>query len=315
MMVLPILVEFLREVYGFRGALLLLGGIVLHSAPLLYAMKSPESSYVASNEALNSRSNHGEADTQPLIEQQSHDIDEFCEDKRQNSTKLRTGKNQVLKREDLKRDSSSENDLEGTRSVQSTLNTKTTDSSQNASSREHSSKSDARYFCGWTLKYVWNVLDLDSIKRNPSFIIFYVYRFLGAVTATAWVIFLIPHGVSKGFPLNRAIFLASLGGFGNLLGRVVQGPIIYKRWMTSIDLILVPTMINAIIFLLDPVSKTFAILAVDAFICGLTLGCRTTAGMVFLAENAPKEGFATIYGWSGFFYGLGEPVGGLLAGT
>ena len=315
MMVLPILVEVLRELYGFRGALLLLGGIILHAAPLLYMMKSPKGNYVASNEARTSRSNRGGAETQPLIKQQSHDKDDFYEDDGHNSSNLQTGNIQVSKGEDLKRDRTSETNFGGTSALQSVLNTEATDRSKNVSSKEQSSKSDARYFGGRISKFMWYILDLDSIKRVPSFIFFFVYKFLGAVTSTAWMIFLIPHGVSKGFPLNRAIFLASLGGFGNVLGRVVQGPIIYKRWMTSIDLILVPTIINAIIFLLDPVSRTFAILAVDAFVCGLTLGCRTTAGMVFLAENAPKEGFAAIYGWSGFFYGLGEPVGGLLAGN
>nr|XP_054759838.1 monocarboxylate transporter 1-like [Lytechinus pictus] len=137
--------------------------------------------------------------------------------------------------------------------------------------------------------------------------------FLGMINAS-WLVFLIPHGVSRGFRLSRAVFLATCGGFGNVLGRVVQGPIIDREWMTSLDLTIIFTAINAVVFLVDPLVFNFVLLCIAAFVGGITIGARTTLTVVIAKEFFPPDTFSTVYGLQCLFYSVGEPLGGILAG-
>ena len=168
--------------------------------------------------------------------------------------------------------------------------------------------------CTKILRFISDALGLRLLITKPSLITLYLYYLMSGVITTAWVVFLIPHGVSKGFPLSRAVYLASFGGIGNVIGRIAQGPIIHKRWLSSIDLTIILGTVNAIVFLVDPLVHRFAILAVNAFIGGLTLGARTTLFVVILKQFIPKDQFSTGIGFSCFFNSIGEPLGGLLAG-
>ena len=139
--------------------------------------------------------------------------------------------------------------------------------------------------------FLSNTLDIKLLIDKPVLNLLNLCSAMGAITTTAWVVFLIPHGVSKGFPLSRAVYLASIGGIGNVIGRIAQGPIIHKQWLTSIDLRIILTAVNAVVFLVDPFAKGFAILAVNALIGGLTIGARTTLIVVILKEFTPRDRF------------------------
>ena len=165
------------------------------------------------------------------------------------------------------------------------------------------------------LYFLGNVLGIHLVIDKPAIILLYLYDLGNGAITTAWVVFLIPHGVSKGFPLSRAVFLALFGGIGNVIGRIAQGPIIHKRWLTSIDLTVILGTINAIALLVDPLVNHFTpILAVNAFIGGFSLGARTTLFVVIVKQFFRSDQFPTALGSSRFFYSLGEPLGGLLAG-
>ena len=158
------------------------------------------------------------------------------------------------------------------------------------------------------------VFGFQLVTDKPVVFLLYIYYLTSGMITIAWVVFLIPHGVSKGYPLSKAVFFASFGGIGNVIGRIGQGPIIHKRWLTSLDLTIILGVANAAVFLIDPLVHSFDILALNAFIGGLTLGARTTLYVVIIKQYFRSDQFSTLLGISCFFSSLGEPLGGLLSG-
>eukprot|EP00057_Strongylocentrotus_purpuratus_P008804 XP_011663278.1 PREDICTED: monocarboxylate transporter 12 [Strongylocentrotus purpuratus] len=160
--------------------------------------------------------------------------------------------------------------------------------------------------------YTYFGLSLFFEYRHTAGVMFYMV--LSGIINTSWLVFLIPHGVSRGFPLSKAVFLATCGGFGNVLGRVAQGPIVDREWMTSLDLTVIFTVINAAVFLLDPLIIDFVLLCIAAFVGGLAIGSRTTLTVVIAKEYFPSDSFSLVYGLQCLFYSVGEPLGGIMAG-
>ena len=297
-MLLPILVEELREIYGFRGTIALLGGIVFHSAPLLLLITSLEC------DPGKEPASHGLAEALPLINEESSEEGSCSEDEDSANLVFEGGASSSLSAGDS---NSKQSGTSPAKDVKQSCNI-------SEGNENHTLLKPFRHVCETAVQFMRNVLGFDTMKRHPSYIIFFLFKVFQGATVTAWVIFLIPHGVSKGFSLPRAVFLASLGGFGNALGRIAQGPIIHMGWMTSIDLLILMTVVNAMIFLLDPVFNFFWILGIAAFIGGLTIGSRLTVCVLIIADFAQPETFATVIGWSALFYGVGEPIGGFLVG-
>ena len=163
-------------------------------------------------------------------------------------------------------------------------------------------------------RFIRDYLDLSIFVDEPFFVVLGLFFLISGLINTAWVVFLIPHGVAKCFPLSRAVFLASFGGIGNILGRIIQGPVVDKDWLSSVNLTIILSVINSVAFLVDPLVKQFWILGIIAFIGGFTLGARMALEVVMLKQYIPKSRFPSAYALAGLFYGAGGPIGGLLSG-
>ncbi|XP_041465009.1 uncharacterized protein LOC121415745 isoform X2 [Lytechinus variegatus] len=277
MILLPILAEFLKETYGWRGCMLLLGGIFLYAPASLLVMAGRREDLGDTSERLH--------------------VDE-----RDNNS---NGGNDV----NLQAEQGSSIDLLEGPSYQE-MEDQVSGSQQAKKAQSQDVVSAIRHV--W--RFVSDFFGLSLFTEVSSLFTFCLFQLSGGLIITAWVVFLIPHGVAKGFPLSRAVFLASIGGIGNILGRLGQGPIIYHKWLSSSSLTFICAFINACVLLIDPLIDSYPVLAAATFVNGFTLGARTTVLVVLTKEILPVDNFATGYGLVALFYGLGQPLGGLLAG-
>ena len=78
-MILPIVVEYLRDIYGFRGSILLLGGVILHTAPLILLMKCAGCAADTEGRTNLGRNREETVETQHLIQPDSPAEEDLCE--------------------------------------------------------------------------------------------------------------------------------------------------------------------------------------------------------------------------------------------
>ncbi|XP_041465005.1 monocarboxylate transporter 12-like isoform X2 [Lytechinus variegatus] len=276
MIILPILAEFLKETYGWRGCMLILGGILLYALPLLLVMV-------------------GRKEDPEDTSEMTH-VDEMDKGSNENDVNLQAEQGTTI---DL---------LEGP-SYQ--------EMEEQVSGSQQAKKAQSQDIVS-AITNVWRSVSdffgLSLFTEISSLFTFCLFHLSGGLVISAWVVFLIPHGVAKGFPLSRAVFLASIGGIGNILGRLGQGPIIYHKWLLSSSLTFICAFINACVLLIDPLIDNYLVLGTATFVNGLTIGARTTILTILAKELLPVDRFATGYGLVALFYGLGQPLGGLLAG-
>ncbi|XP_072015032.1 monocarboxylate transporter 13-like [Amphiura filiformis] len=69
-------------------------------------------------------------------------------------------------------------------------------------------------------------LKLELFAMYPAFATFQIIFLLNGLMYTTWVIFLVPHAITKGLSLNKAVYLSTIGGIGLLLGRLGSGLLI-----------------------------------------------------------------------------------------
>lgn len=157
-------------------------------------------------------------------------------------------------------------------------------------------------------------LDLELMRDAPALIVLQLSFILLTSVHVGWMIFLVPHAIAKGIPLESAVFLSSVGGVGNLIGRIVQGPIVDRRLLTGVQLSILLSIVNAITFAIDPLLQTLPVLCADAFFSGLCSGALIPLVAICVKEVVPRDRFANAVGLVSLSYGIGEPLGGYLAG-
>ncbi|XP_038073628.1 monocarboxylate transporter 12-like [Patiria miniata] len=167
------------------------------------------------------------------------------------------------------------------------------------------------------LKDIPEKLSLDIVVLAPMYNIYLLLWFLNGLVYSAWLIYLIPHAISRGIDSSWAGFLATAGGIGNLVVRVVHGPAIDRGYITAVRLFILLTVMNAIAFYVDLVSYDFySVLAILALINGAGLG---TIGIILMpvAQEVLSEADLSLKGYmlSLPFFALGETCGGAIAGV
>ncbi|XP_071499226.1 monocarboxylate transporter 7-like [Diadema antillarum] len=265
MILIPILTETMREVFGWRGAILLLGAIGFHMSMFMYLFAVAIESIGAPIKTSVSQ-NGGKVEP---TESASYEMDDDHVDETSRLTK-------------------------------------------NGDSDKSSS---ATAWCLRLGRGICKLFGLSIVFEEPYTIPLYIFFSLGGLINVAWVVFLIPHGVERGYPLSTVVFLAAFGGIGNAVGRIIQGPIVDRKWLSSLDLNLLLAFTNCIVFAFDPLTLAFWHLGLAAFITGVTIGARMSLHVVTLRQYIPPEKFSSAFVFFCLAYGIGEPLGGVMAGS
>ncbi|XP_071486060.1 monocarboxylate transporter 7-like [Diadema antillarum] len=351
-MVLPLVTEVLLEAYGWRGAILLLGGIALNTVMLCALLRHPETiqkfrraatalyapigdkcevvtaNYLEAplrkeNVLHSSTIGVGSVNVEYLDIQRrfaswpnlllARDVNDLSGGGSVANVACLQFRQPKEEKDDPPRGTESEGD--GKTQERPTIN----DDYTEAPSVVHGSRSDStrrKLFCTFLrpLRWLWSSLDLSLCRDEPYMNFIFLITFLYGMISTAWYIFLLPHTVAKDIDLSRAVLLSLFAGSGDTIGRFGQGPLVHRGFVTSIGLFMILALLNSVVLFVDPLLASFEVLAVAAFMNGIFFGMQTVLTMIMLKDNIHPSRFPTVYGLSCLAYGCSEPVGGFAAG-
>ena len=152
------------------------------------------------------------------------------------------------------------------------------------------------------------------LVENPKFVSIMIADLLSGLLFAAWVIFLVPHAISKGISPQLSSFLSTSGALGALVGRLIMGPSIKSGYVTAIQLFIILGFVNAVAFVLDLFSDSFMILATLAFINGLACGTLMILSFGATAEILGEEHAVDGYSMASVCYPVGSLLGGVILG-
>ena len=207
--VMPLLTQFLQDVYGWRGAMFIIGGLYLH--PLVFA------ALIRPNGTKHGIRN-GKSTKQGNDENEDDQCNEKCGLQTEHAGSLSCNE-------------------------------------ENASNHHFS-----------FINAIANTLDLHLFK-NPKVLSQYILNIGCSYLYTGWLIYLVPHGLDLGFEPYEASALATVGGFGNLIGSIVY--MLQLKVMTNEQILYSSVIVTSISLLLDPVfsaSKSYVGLMVLSFV-------------------------------------------------
>ena len=150
--------------------------------------------------------------------------------------------------------------------------------------------------------------------KNVSFIANCVA--FGSVLGTfvGWVIYFVPHCLTKGLTLHEASLLASIAGFASLLGPFVYIPLVSKRLISVRGYIYISCALVSISLFADPFSSTFATVLLSSS-C-FAFGCSANYPLldICLKSVVDEVDLSKAFGWRVAVGGVFRILSGFLVG-
>ena len=160
-------------------------------------------------------------------------------------------------------------------------------------------------------------LDINLFRNEPMILFYDITIFLFGLVYSVWTVYLVPHAIARGMNEADAAFLSTISGVTNFFGRVVYAPIVDRNLLDSRDMFAIISVINAVMFLTDPLYDTYALLAVSAAVVGFTIGTGNSLWTVMIKqfiEECKAGSFVSTLGWACLFTGLASVVSSPISG-
>ena len=169
---------------------------------------------------------------------------------------------------------------------------------------------------GRTAKYTINYMHLTGLHlfNNLSFLANCVAY--GSVLAnfTGWVIYFVPHCLTKRLTPHEASLLASIAGLAAVLSPFVYIPLVSKRLISVQGYIYISCAIVSISLFADPFSSTFTTVLLSS--SSFTFGCSAIYPLldVCLKSVVDEDDLSKAFGWRVAVGGIFRILSGFLVG-
>ena len=134
------------------------------------------------------------------------------------------------------------------------------------------------------------------------------------MTMAGVIIFLVPNATEKGIELSRATILSSIFGFGEMTGRPLVALFQTKTRCSAMKISIALTLFCAGTLLVYPFLDRYTVLAIFAFLNGFTVGTCSMLLVTSLPDIIPEDLFKYAFGFIYLCFGIGNALGGYLAG-
>ncbi|XP_063955088.1 monocarboxylate transporter 5-like [Lytechinus pictus] len=125
--------------------------------------------------------------------------------------------------------------------------------------------------------------------------------------------FLVPHAIQRGYSINAAILMTFFASIGNFLGRLLTGAL-SDRLAKPIILYLVATLLNIVAILCDVILRNNYVMFVMACLSAISIASKAVLGPLILRKTASPGSFNVAYAAHELLFGFGNFLGGYLSG-
>ena len=151
-----------------------------------------------------------------------------------------------------------------------------------------------------------------EVLKNSSFHNVLVLAAASGWSFSSWIIYIIPHAEEKQLTPSTAVLLGTIGGIGNILGKLLY-PVL-KMFISNKSILYLTCVVCAVSLALDPLLNSFIGLAVSSSIYALSVGMLFTAGIAIMYEVIDNDDMIDAFSWFYFAYGTASMTGCFTSG-
>lgn len=158
---------------------------------------------------------------------------------------------------------------------------------------------------------VFNMFSTELLK-NVSFVNILILSAAIGWSYTCWLIYLVPHAEDKHVKASMAALLGTVGGIGNILGKLVF--VVLKKVFSNEALLYFSCSLCSISLGLDPLLTSFSLLAVSSTVYAFSLGLAYTTGLSIMNDVVDTEIMVDAFAWFYAVFGVASMAGGFTTG-
>ena len=293
MVLLPILADVLGQAYGWRGGVLIIGGLMANLVPLVMTIQVEP--------ALGQDQTRDHRVDIDNFEESGPSEERFCNDRPTEDAdttllclESSPGTNSSYQHEHQL--------LPDDPSMESTAVKKILKESQE---QDLSSRS--------ILDSIRDSIRRSDFYRDPMFNVMFVSTFMYGVLYCGWHAFLVPHAIQRGYSIRATILMTFFASVGNFIGRLLAGAL-SDRLANPISLYLVAALLNASAILCDAFIHQYYVMLVTACVSAISIAGMSVLGPLAVRKRASPANFDVAYAVNDQFFGLGTFLGGYLSG-
>ncbi|XP_038052776.1 monocarboxylate transporter 9-like [Patiria miniata] len=292
--------QILLDTYGWRGAMVILGGFGFHLICAGMLVRRPTGIYKAIPiQDLSTEDQTTDQNEYQTWEQSEDQMSKHCEHQIS-----KQGEDQILKQSQDQISNHSEDQLSKKSEDQ------TSEQSEDQLSKRSAQGPDP---VKWRDSVV-SALGLE-IFINFDFVLLAAIRMFYSISFGGILVYMVPNGLSAGLTNGQASFLSTAFGLGSMAGPALAFFVLKRKLASCQVTAIIAAAVSAVGLALDPFIPSFAGQMVNTFFVAAGIAaviqvvCVLTRYLPFTVDK-----FVIVLGWLGFLGGLATSVGDTLAG-
>ncbi|XP_038053364.1 uncharacterized protein LOC119725844 [Patiria miniata] len=334
--------QVLLDAYGWRGAMLILGGFGFHLTCAGFLVRRPPGIYTTipsqdlstEDEILEQSEDHTWEESEDQISKQSEDQiskqsedrflkqseDKFLKESEDQISKEREehilkesedhiskqSEDQILKQREDQISQQSEDQI--TKQSEGKMNGKET--------KDQTSEQCVRGPEPW-MKWIESIVSATGIEvfKSCDFVLLAAIRMFYSISLGGILVYMVPNGLAVGLTNTQASFLSTAFGIGCFAGPALVLFVLKIKLASCHVTAMVAVAVTAVGFALDPFIPSFAGQMANTFIIAAGIAAVIQVQMV-LTRYLPftDDKFVIVLVWLGFLGGLATSVGDTLSG-